>query len=375
MGVTDFFLRYADDAAVTADAPLDPRLLQSVPARPALDFENLEQEVARQRRIVVLGEAGIPLSAVLAVGGALVIHGLLIGGFLVSFYLLPAARFGGSGGVRNGDAERGGSEVGYLFLGDGPEVTAAPKPAIVEAVSEPQATPQALPAPGKLVIAPRAKPTQLAMNDISPPGVDSPVIGIPSGVDLLGSVRVMTPQPHVEAPALAVGLPIAPPSQMEILASPIQGRASNNMVAGAGGKSHAPSLPGGDDGGGDEVTIDLMAPGHGDGASSGNKHGSGIDRGASGANNETPAVLDPPEFKLWADYENHPPKKRVILNVTVLANGKAGTIEIVQSCGIDEIDQAYKDWVAQHYRFRPAYRDLKPFAASIECSQSFGEDQ
>ena len=144
---------------------------------------------------------------------------------------------------------------------------------------------------------------------------------------------------------------------------------------GALGASHTPSMQGADDGGGDDVTIDLMAPGHGDGTSKGNKRGGGIDRGSSGANNETPAVTEAPAFSLWADYQFHPPKKRVILNVTVLPDGSAGQIEISQSCGIEEIDKAYKNWVSLHYRFRPAYRDLKPFAASIECSESFGEDQ
>ena len=59
MGVTDFFLRPAEDGGVLSiDAPLDSRLLRSIPAPRALDLENLEREVARQRRIVVRGGCG-----------------------------------------------------------------------------------------------------------------------------------------------------------------------------------------------------------------------------------------------------------------------------------------------------------------------------
>ena len=92
--------------------------------------------------------------------------------------------------MHDGDVDRGGSGAGYLFLGDGPEAGPAPKPVIAEAIPVPPAVPAIEKPPLSLPPAKPAAPPQIAMNEISPPVMDPSIIGIPSGVDRLGTVRV-----------------------------------------------------------------------------------------------------------------------------------------------------------------------------------------
>jgi hypothetical protein len=379
----------ADEAALLPEAAVDDALLRTVPVPAPLDFETLEKEVDRQRRLVVRA-VGIPIAGVLAIGGSLLIHALLVGGFLASFYVFLHSPLHGGGSTTADDEEMGGgSNGGTLFVTDvavvGPGSPAkVPASPVAQAPVQPPVNvpspPVALPKPPVVEPAP---PQQIAMN-VTPPMLNTPdIIGLPTKPDTVGAIHVAplpsVPQPPVAPPA-EVGLPIMAPPQNPILTSPAHSTGEvQNLGSSAGTAAHTSSpRPGLDDGmdDDDEETISLLSPGHGGGLGSGGgkRHGNGIDRGPSGGDNETPGVLDPPSFQLPAEYEYHPPKHRVILTVTVLASGRAGDIEIKQSCGIPEIDEAYKSLVAHQYKFRPAYRDGKPFAATIECSQAFSTD-
>jgi hypothetical protein len=381
---------FSEDAPAFA-AAVDNGLLQTVPAPAPLDFRTLEEEVTHQRRLVVRAAVGIPVAGVLAIGGSLLIHAVLVGAFAASFYMFLHAPQRGGGSAAADDAEMGGgSHGGTLFISD----VAALEPGRGQKVSAgPVAQGPVLPpvnilpppiAPTKPPITPPSPSRQIAMN-ITPPFPNAPdIIGLPAGADAVGVIHT-TPRPWLSpsplAPPPAVGLPIMAPPRTPILATPV-GSAGDVRTMGASSGTAARTSsprPGPDDGmsdNDDEETISLLNPGHGGGVGTGGgRHrGNGIDRGPSGGDNETPGVLDPPPFRLPAEYEYHPPKQRVILTVTVLANGRAGDVQIKQSCGISEIDDAYKSLVAREYKFRPAYRDGKPFTATLECSQSFSTD-
>jgi hypothetical protein len=386
------------------EASVDSELLQTVPAPPPLNFEKLEQEVSRQRRLVVRGAVGIPIAGVLAVGGSLLFHAILAGAFVASFWiLLHAPRAGGGGGeLLTDDGDRGGaSHGGTLFISDVPAVAAgkeAPSSVAVAPSAKPaevKEVPPAVVPPKPPIVASKpvpSPPEQIAMN-VRPPLPNTPeIIGIPAPPDMLGVIHTRPPDlappiaPPPPAPPREVGLPIMAPPQTSIVSAPVRasGQTSPNGSPSATALRASSPRPGPDDGMGDdnddEETISLLNPGHGggvgggDGAGSGRRRGNGIDRGPSGGDQETPSVLESPSFQLPAEYEYHPPKRRVTLAVTVLPNGRVGGILIKQSCGIAEVDEAYKSLVATQYKFRPAYRDGKTFTAVIDCSQSFGTD-
>jgi len=129
-------------------------------------------------------------------------------------------------------------------------------------------------------------------------------------------------------------------------------------------------LGGGDD---DGPVIDIMKPGAGGtGNGRGTHGGDGLDRGASGANNETPQPLDLPAVDLPEAYRIHPPAKAVKFRVMVLPNGRAGEITMVESCGVPEIDELYQANLAR-VKFRPAYVAGKPVARTYDIA--FGGPQ
>src|SRR5215475_7343804 len=56
------------------ESPMDAGLLKIVPPPAPVAFDALEEEVSRHRRLLVRGEWGIPVTAVIAIGGSIFYH-------------------------------------------------------------------------------------------------------------------------------------------------------------------------------------------------------------------------------------------------------------------------------------------------------------
>ncbi len=128
------------------------------------------------------------------------------------------------------------------------------------------------------------------------------------------------------------------------------------------------------DGTGDnEPVINLMRPGVGGGSGSGQGAGSGngIDRGPSAANLDQPAVIEAPQPDIPLEIQAKAIGKRVFFEVTVEPDGRAGTIKILHSSGVPELDAICQATIAK-YKFRPAYHDGRPIAAPFEIGFTNG---
>jgi periplasmic protein TonB len=55
----------------------------------------------------------------------------------------------------------------------------------------------------------------------------------------------------------------------------------------------------------------------------------------------------------------------VTLRLTVGTDGRVSAAEIVTSAGRDDLDQAARDWIIAHWRYRPALRSGNPAAAQL----------
>ncbi len=145
------------------------------------------------------------------------------------------------------------------------------------------------------------------------------------------------------------------------------------VVSGTASVAKVGGPPGGEDSEGDEEpTISIMKRGHGGtGDGSGNGSGDGIDRGLSGANNETPGIILNPQPELPLKEMVTPANGKSIFEVMVLPDGNAGEIKLLHSCGDATIDAACKTALAR-WKFRPAYRNGKTFAATTQIAFTFG---
>lgn len=62
---------------------------------------------------------------------------------------------------------------------------------------------------------------------------------------------------------------------------------------------------------------------------------------------------------------------KVILRLTVGTDGRVTAAEIVTSAGREDLDQAARDWILAHWRYRPAMKDGNPAAAQILASVTY----
>jgi TonB family protein len=335
-------------------------------------IEALERE-QRQRRVLILkGALAVPLAALVAVGGAILLHMLAVGGFLAAWFFGPGHAAGG--GDSAADAGTGGG--GYVVVDSGPSGTAGvvgSKAADLLRTTSPPVMPT-VPEPNLA--------QQLASAQLTPPPVPEPaVIGIRGAADPLGSLKIAPPVKP--APPVAVAPPpaivVAPPPALPVkpaVAPPEKSTGGPLAMATGRGSTRAGSPVAGDgEGGGDEEpVIKIMGPGY-KGLPNGNggRTGSGIDRGPSGANNPSPQVLEQPTLRFPAAAALHPPTRRAVFSVEVLANGQVGTVTLDQSSGNSDVDEAARASILSS-KFRPAYEAGKPITATMTMSFNPGLD-
>jgi len=61
----------------------------------------------------------------------------------------------------------------------------------------------------------------------------------------------------------------------------------------------------------------------------------------------------------------------VTLRLTVGTDGQVSAAEIVTSAGRDDLDQAARDWILAHWRYRPALKDGNPVPAQLLASVAY----
>jgi protein TonB len=61
----------------------------------------------------------------------------------------------------------------------------------------------------------------------------------------------------------------------------------------------------------------------------------------------------------------------VTLSLTVSAAGDVTSATVVGSSGNDDLDQAAIQWVKEHWRYKPAIRNGKPAAGTVEAAVRF----
>jgi protein TonB len=61
----------------------------------------------------------------------------------------------------------------------------------------------------------------------------------------------------------------------------------------------------------------------------------------------------------------------VTLRLTVGTDGRVTATEIVTSAGREDLDQAARDWILAHWRYRPALKDGNPAAAQVLASVTY----
>jgi outer membrane biosynthesis protein TonB len=354
-----------EELARMAEVPPDTRLLDATPLPPAIDLNELEEEVAYTRVIVVRGR-GIPVDKVISIGGSILLHALIVGAFLFALYFaVKLGVKGGGGGGRMARGVGGGPEGGYMITGELPTNAEAKSVADVLPDSTPLAAPDAPVLPS---LPDSADAVRELVAQEQPRLPDDAMIGVPA--DRVGSPHVPPPPKRVIATPQASGIVVAPPSStarnIAVLASASAGTVAPNRNAGGGGRGR-----GGDDDFGDETIIPLSKGDDGGaGGGSGGGSGTGIGRGASGANNPDPQILDwsSPEFPSWVYLD--PPKRAAKFKVIVKANGQVGGVEVTQSCGKPAIDAMWKT-ALENAKYRPAYRAGRPYEAIKEVEYRF----
>ena len=150
--------------------------------------------------------------------------------------------------------------------------------------------------------------------------------------------------------------------------SAVASAVKTSRAGGAGAR--AADIGGGDDG--DEPVFSLIkgdGSGEGSGTGRGAGRGNDLDRGRSAAYSNA-QVIESPAFHVPYQFALKHPDRSIKLNVTVLANGQTSDIEIVQSCGIPELDEAYRAFVAS-YKFRPAFDHGKAVTSVMEIGLDF----
>jgi hypothetical protein len=96
--------------------------------------------------------------------------------------------------------------------------------------------------------------------------------------------------------------------------------------------------------------------------------GAGIDRGGSGANNPEPTNLMGPTA---LEVESARPTRDIKCKVTVAADGHIVKAVIIQSCGQPALDELWRLKVLHEAKYRPAYRDGRPYTADTEYNCNF----
>lgn len=374
-----------DDLAAALRSAYDEAEPLEGDAESSAAIEALEEEQRRRRVLILKGAIAVPLAVLVAVGGALFLHMLAVGGFLAAWFFGPGATPGGGDGAR--DAGSGGG--GYVVVDSG-----APGPAGVLGNNAADLLRTTAPPPPAPPTPPEPNLTrQIASAQLTPPP-QPPVIGV-GPADTLGTPKV-TP-PVKPAPPVAVAPPpidVAPlpaplPAPSAVAAAPSTPAPSAPtvtppekstggplaMVTGRGSTRAASPVAGDGEGGGDdEPVIKIMGPGYkGLPADAGGRTGSGIDRGPSGANNPSPQVLEQPSLQLPAAAALHPPTRHAVFSVEVLANGQVGTVKLDQSSGNGDVDEAARANILAS-KFRPAYEAGKPIKAIMTMSFNPGLD-
>lgn len=347
--------------------PLPQGLLAAVPPPVAPTLEELQAAMDARRLLVVRLAIGIPVTTVIAVLGAVAIHAFLAGGLWLSAHWShrslalgihdtydQEAHEGGSGGggsLIDGEFSLSGSQTAS---GNGSPAAPVALPALPTPSTEPPAPrlPQtpALPAPSSVA----GEAVAMLRED------ESPMIGLSRPTASLETPRPLRAPPALARPSAAVKPgTFASPTQVASSIRPGTGGSHGTGTVDRGGVSDG---TGGDD---DEPVIELMKPGVGKGSGRGRGNGNDIDRGPSAANLEHPALLDwGPDVRPPANLLASVTHSRVCFNVTVLANGKVGDIELSESSGNSELDAIYRAAISR-IKFRPAYHAGKPIAGVV----------
>jgi protein TonB len=61
----------------------------------------------------------------------------------------------------------------------------------------------------------------------------------------------------------------------------------------------------------------------------------------------------------------------VTLRLTVGTDGHVSAAEIVTSAGREDLDQAARDWILAHWRYRPALKDGDPAVAQVLANVTY----
>jgi hypothetical protein len=344
-----------------AEVAPDARLEAAVPLMSPADEGELEEAVAGTRVVYLRDGAAIPLVAILAIGGSIILHSLIVGVAVLAFFWT----FQRGNGEGNLPGAEGGSGRGYMISGEGELGEPVVGGGLKELLPETSAMGQSMPTLPEF--SERVDVEQVAAAGVDPlPGVDA-MIGVPTGGTRTGSVkppsRVVRKEPVAPAPQVAV----APPSpRADVTGGP---------VAVAGPKTGATSSPRGGKGfgGGDENEGEEIIPLSKEDAAGmgrGKRAGGGLDRGGSGANNPEPMILELPAIEYPAAMRITPPAQSTKVKVTVLANGRASGVELVQSCGQPDLDALCTNALLKA-KYWPAYRAGKPYEAVMSFEQKY----
>jgi protein TonB len=94
----------------------------------------------------------------------------------------------------------------------------------------------------------------------------------------------------------------------------------------------------------------------------------------------TPPAVDRAAVGITATHTTppYPPVERrlgiegtVTLRLTVGTEGQVTAAEVVKSAGREGLDQAARDWIIAHWRYRPALKDGNPAATQVMASVTY----
>jgi len=343
---TDGVAKESDQAG--DEFKIDTGLLKVVPSPAPVAFDALEEEVSRHRRLLVRGEWGIPVTAVISIGGSILYHLMLAGAFVVGSYFAVRAVENGMGFA---GSRQGASAAGYIVMDGGLQQGASaqsPADVLHEAPSTPPSSvsPPAAPAPPPIV-QPAPNPRELAMNQLTDPLAQPELIGIPAGENALGQVKPRPPAPPV-MPML-----VAP---TDVNATNLQNHAQGSPMSRAA-EAAAIARGGGDQGNGtgdDDDPISWQRSGSGDNGT-GKRHGSGNGY-TSGAFRDEPVFYETPGLKLTL---TSVVQKNPTYEVLVRADGTLATVKLTDSSGQADIDELYRVQILHNWKAYAAYRGGK----------------
>ncbi|HVX84174.1 MAG TPA: hypothetical protein VH253_05100 [Phycisphaerae bacterium] len=350
------------DAFTDDDAPLTGG--GATPDETSEAIESLDAIQRRRRVLLVRAAIGVPIAAIVAIGGALLLHMLVAGGLLAAIFLGWGKSHGGG---EQGDNRAGGG--GYVVIDTGP----ASPPQVAGLADAAQALRPAAPQTPPLPQLPEsaADPLAVARAQLAPPA-DPGVIGLSGAADL-GAIKSPTrpeppPIPQPPAPTLTVAPPPDTPVHVVASAKPFvaRGATAGSPLPGAGNGGAA------QDDNGDDPQINLMGPAYkGVDLGKGGRPGNGIDRGPSGANNPDPQVLEQPPLAIPSMTALAIPRQAASFTVEVLKTGKAGKITLDQSCGNAYVDEMCRTSILET-KFRPAYEGGVAVTKQLTMSFEFG---